>query len=65
MSADGKQKTVAYFDVASGDMGTVGLIHHGGHRGPAGLALGEPVRMHVTFCLTNRCWSSPSTDMQQ
>jgi beta-fructofuranosidase len=47
MSADGKQKTVAYFDVASGDMGTVGLIHNGGHRGPAGLTPCEPVRMHV------------------
>jgi sucrose-6-phosphate hydrolase SacC (GH32 family) len=47
MSADGKHKTVAYFDMASGDMGTAGLIHNGGHRGPAGLAPGEPVRMHV------------------
>ena len=42
-SADGKQKSVAYFDVASGDMGTAGLIHNGGHRGPACVAAGEPV----------------------
>jgi beta-fructofuranosidase len=47
MSADGKQKTVVYFDAASGNMGTAGMIHNGGHRGPAGLAPGEPVRMHV------------------
>jgi sucrose-6-phosphate hydrolase SacC (GH32 family) len=46
-SADEKQKTVAYFDVASGEMGTTGLIHNGGHSGPACVAAGEPVRMHI------------------
>jgi beta-fructofuranosidase len=72
-SADGKQKSVAWFDALSGNMGTAGLIHNGGHSGPTGLAAGESVCMHVLLdrsvmeffingrVVTERVFSDPSS----